>query len=209
MSSQPKWSTPERKAILVDLWLDIGDKCLLGHKTCREASHYIYNDPKVAEIAIPLKLPSGLTVYKRQKVAIPVKKVARLYDYRSETLIKEWKANDRLDRSVEQRQLQKALHRITSRNKPNAEFNADGFYDNQPIYYLDGLGISALTFKPFAKVRLASSYTYLFIELDKAIFRGISKNKKRRAIRHSKALPQEIDKRIFLKCWQAVRDYLK
>jgi hypothetical protein len=219
MSNQPKWSTTERKAILVNLWLDIGDRCLLGHKTCAEPSHYIYNDPQVVDVAVPQTVDAsyyeGIKAFKRTlkvckvvKVAIPNSKVARLYDFRAEALIKQWKANDRIDRIAQEREVQKALHRVTSRTKPNAQFDADAFYDNQPLYYLDGLGISGLTLKPFAKVRLASSYIYLFVELEKAIFKGISKNKKRKAIRHSKALPQDINKRISLKCWLAVKHYL-
>ena len=39
------------------------------------------------------------------------------------------------------------------------------FYDNQPEYYLEGLGISGITFKPFAKVRLSSSLIALHVDI--------------------------------------------
>jgi hypothetical protein len=205
----PKWSTPERQAYLVKLWLDIGDRCLLGHNVCSIPEHYAYNEFKPFELATPVKLPNGLDTYKVKVVSIPEKHIARLYDYFSEEVIKAWKDSDRIQRQAELRAFQDAIHRLPTRNRPNAEFNADQFYDDQPIYYLDGLGISGLTFKPFAKVRLSSSYAYLYVELEPSTFKGVSKSKKRKAIRYGKPLPESIDKQVNQICWLAVKHYLK
>jgi hypothetical protein len=80
------------------------------------------------------------------------------------------------------------------------------YYDNQPEFYLEGLGISGLTFKPFAKLRLASNYIRLHVELDE-ILKPMSKSKKRKAIRYGK-IPKDIQDRINIQCWQAVKHYM-
>jgi hypothetical protein len=85
------------------------------------------------------------------------------------------------------------------------QFNGIGkdiFYSGQPLYYFKGIGISGLTFKSFAKVRLASSFVNLHIDISDSL-RELSKNAKRKALRHGKLTEtawQGIDK--------AVRDYL-
>lgn len=209
MANQPKWATPDRQAYLVKLWLEYGNRCLLGHKVCHNPQHYVYTEPKAYEVAIPIKLPSGLDSYKVKVIAIPEEHIARLYEYLSEQAIASWKYQDRLQRQAELRAWRLTIHRITSRNKPRCDFNADAFYDKQPIYYLEGLGISGLTFKPFAKVRLSSSYTCLLVELDSQIFKPLSKNKKRKALRYGKGLPEVIEHKISNLAWLAVKHYLK
>ena len=44
--------------------------------------------------------------------------------------------------------------------------------------------MNGLTLKPFAKVKLSSSYEYLYVDLGTSL-RAVSKNKKRKAIRLS------------------------
>lgn len=229
MTNEPLWASPERKAHLVKLWLESGNRCLLGHQVCPIPEHYAYNKPQAVEVAIPrerslypklwrqinkgmnepIKLPAGLEGYEVKVIAINRKQIARLYAYLSEMQIESWKKEDRLLRQAELRAWQRELHRLPTRNKPRCEFNADNFFDNQPIYYLDGFGINALTFKPFARVRLSSGYACIFVELDKGIFRGVSKSRKRKAIRYGKPLPETTDKRVNLLVRQAVKHYLK
>ena len=76
----------------------------------------------------------------------------------------------------------------------------------QPAYYLDGLGISGLTFKPFARIRIASSFVFLFVDLGDTL-KGVSKSKRRKAIRYGKALPVNIQNEIHQLCRLAVRHY--
>ena len=78
----------------------------------------------------------------------------------------------------------------------------DRFYAEQPEYYLEGIGISGLTFKPFAKVRLASSFMHLHIDLGDSL-KGIGKNQRRKAIRYGR-----VSEAINQKVRQAVRHYL-
>ena len=77
----------------------------------------------------------------------------------------------------------------------------DMFYAEQPEYYLEGIGISGLTFRPFAKVRLASSLVQLHIDLGDTL-RQVSKAKRRKAIRYGK-VADTIQARIR----EAVRHY--
>jgi hypothetical protein len=83
----------------------------------------------------------------------------------------------------------------------------DIFYAEQPSHYVEGLGISGLTFKPFAKVRIASSYMRLFVDLGDTL-KDVPKVKRRKAIRYGKALPPEAQRRIEQTVRQAVKHYL-
>ena len=133
------------------------------------------------------------------------------YDPFIEGLIADWKADDRAERSALWQVELKALHGLAERGAVRGQFNAIGrdvFFSQQPQYYLDGLGISGLTFRPFAKVRLASSYMCLHIDIGEAV-KATSKARRRKAIRYGKPLPQEVRVEIDRICRQAVRHYLR
>ena len=124
-------------------------------------------------------------------------------------LIKDWVADDRAQDAAEWQVEQRQIHCLGERGKAKGEFNAiarDTFFASQPDYYLIGLGISGLTFKPIAKVRLASSYVVLFVDIADSL-KGVSKAKRRKAIRYGK-IPQEIQDRIDQECSKAVGHYL-
>ncbi len=144
---------------------------------------------------------------KVKTVSVPEQRVARLYELKSETAIKHWVADDREQRQADWQAERKAIHSLGERRLPlRGQFSAIGkdvFYADQPQFYLLGLGISGLTFKPFARVRLASSFMHLHVDLGDSL-KGVSKNRKRKAIRYGR-IDKEIDKR----CSLAVRDYLK
>ncbi|MBA7482878.1 hypothetical protein ES707_18377 [subsurface metagenome] len=59
---------------------------------------------------------------------------------------------------------------------------------------------------PFVRVRLASSYIRLYVDLGEAL-RQVSKNKRRKAIRYGKALPKSVKRAISSKVLEAVKDY--
>ena len=173
MTTQPKWSTLDRKAHLVKLFVDSGGFCIYGHKACSIPEHH--------------------------------------YEVYIEALIDDWKAEDREQARLDWEAERKALHSLGERRYPIAgRFNnisQDIFHDKQPLYYLEALGISGLKLQPFAKVKIASSYMRLYIDLGNSL-RGISKNKRRKAIRYGKELPKSIQERIAEKVSLAVRDYL-
>jgi len=124
------------------------------------------------------------------------------YELFIEGLIKDWVAEDRATRQAEREAEQKALHNLGERTRPvRGQFSAigrDAFYAEQPQYYIEGIGISGLTFRPFAKVRLASSFVRLHIDLGDSL-KQVSKNKRRKALRYGK-IPETIK--------TAVRHYL-
>lgn len=133
------------------------------------------------------------------------------YEVYIEYLIDDWKADDRAQRLAEWQAEQRRLHLVGERRYPlHGQFSAvskDIFFAEQPLYYLAGLGISGLTFKPFAKIRLSSSFAVLYINLGDTL-KGLSKSKRRKAIRYGKPLSYDIDRQIANICRVAVRHYL-
>ena len=173
MTTQPKWSTLDRKAYLVKLFLDSGGFCIFGHSNCLIPEHH--------------------------------------YEVYIERVIDDWKTEDREQARLDWIAESKAMHSLGERRYPiTGRFNnisQDIFHDKQPLYYLEALGISGLKLQPFAKVKIASSYMRLYIDLGDSL-RGTSKNKRRKAIRYGKELPKSIQERIAEKVSLAVRDYL-
>ncbi len=133
------------------------------------------------------------------------------YEVFIESLIDDWKAEDREQARLDWEAQSKAFHSLGERRLPiEGRFNnisMDIFHDKQPLYYLEGLGMDGLILQPFARVKLASSYMRLYVSLGDSL-RGISKNKRRKAIRYGKQLPKSISERIAEKVSLAVRDYI-
>ena len=226
--AMPKWVTPERQAHLVRLWAQFGNKCLLGHQTCSNLDHYIYREPKAVKVAKPVIVPCQdsngepirdkhgepihIILYRALTSVIYEEKQARLYELKSERQIDTWQADDRGQRQAELKAERRQMHSLGERRYPlRGRFSniaQDIFFDRQAQHYLEGLGISGLTFKPFAKVRIASSYMCLFVELGDTL-KAVSKSKRRKAIRYGKALPPDTQRRIDILCSLAVRHYLK
>jgi len=123
-----------------------------------------------------------------------------------EDLIKDWQSDDRIQRLTLPKAERIQLHRTSDRRFPIAgQFSGvskEVFFTEQPCYYLLALGINGLTLKPFAKVRLASSFIVLWVELDRVAYNQISKSKKRKAVRYHKRI-KDIDKAVNL----AVKHY--
>ena len=134
-----------------------------------------------------------------------------VYEARIRLIIADWIAEDRAEAQAEWQAEQRAIHNLAERGPLRGEFNATGrdvFYAEQPLYYQLGLGISGLTFRPFAKVRLSSTFTGLHVELGD-ILHGVSKSRRRKAIRYGKPLTRKVQGEIDAKCNKAVRHYLK
>jgi hypothetical protein len=129
------------------------------------------------------------------------------YEVYIEHIIEDWKEEDRESWKAER----KAIHSLGERRYPiRGQFSTiskDIFFESQPLYYLEALGMSGLTLQPFAKVKIASSYFHLYIDLGNSL-RSTSKNQRRKAIRYGKALPLEVEARIRKQVTLAVKDYL-
>lgn len=223
----PKWLTADRKSLLVKLWEQYGNQCLYGHTACPIPAHYLYIEPKGVKIAIPVKMPCRdtegnplkdkngnqlyLTVYGTKTVTIDEPKLARLYELKSEAVIKDWIADDRAAIEALWKAESLDIHRLGERRYPVrgrfSNISKDIYYPDQPQFYIIGLSMSGLTLKPFAQVRLSSSYIHLFVSLGDTL-KPLSKNKRRKAIRYSKALPKDIEDSVDTIIRQAVRHYL-
>ena len=149
----------------------------------------------------------GFCVFGHEKCLIP----NHHYYLYCEYLIRDWKQLDRQQSQAEWEAEQKAMHSLGERAYPiTGRFNAisrEIFASNQPLYYWEGQTVSGLTLKPFVRVRIASSYVRLDIDLGQAL-RQVSKSRRRKAIRYGKPLPQETQQAIRSKVLEAVRDYL-
>ena len=228
MPSKAKWATPNRQRYLVKLFVDYGNKCLLGHSVCNDIKHYIFSEPKTLEVAEPINMPckdiegntlkdnEGNTItlltYGIKKVFGYELKTARLYEFLSDRAIDNWKCDDKVQRLAEWQNERYWLHRTNDRRYPvSGQFSGlsrDIFFDSQPQYYIEALGISGLTFKPFCKVRLPSSYLHLYIELGDSL-KQLSKNQRRKAVRYGKPIPTRQELAINDIVRLAVRHYLK
>ena len=160
------------------------------------------------KVLVQLFLSSGgFCVFGHKKCLIP----EHHYHLYIEFLIEDWKQLDRALSQAEWEAERKVLHSLGERTYPiRGQFSAvsrEIFADNQPLYYLEGQSVSGLTLTPFVKVRMASSYMRLFVDLGEAL-RQVGKNQRRKAIRYGKPLPQEIQVIIRRKVLEAVRDYL-
>lgn len=133
------------------------------------------------------------------------------YELFIEGLIADWKADDSEARRIEYRLESIRLHSLAEPRQPlRGRFSAiskDIWKSSQPLYYIEGLGISGLTLHPFVRVRLSSSFMRLYVNLGDML-RGISKSKRRKAIRYGKPLPKTIQQAINELVRASVSDYL-
>ena len=147
----------------------------------------------------------GFCVFGHKNCLIP----EHHYEVYSEELIADWVNDDRAQREAEWNAERKAMHSTNDRRYPlHGRFDAvsqDVFFDRQPAFYLEGLGVSGLTFKPFARLRLSSNPMRLHVDLGD-ILKGYSKSKRRKAIRYGK-IPKPIQDKIHDVCWIAVKHY--
>lgn len=224
---QPKWVNSHRQADLVRLFVEGGNNCLLGHKNCPIPEHYLHTKYKLSSIAKAvdarcfnsngdvLKDENGnelyITVYESESVVETKQSLVTQYELLSDNAIKYWQSDDREQTQIEWKRERKAIHSLNESSLPiRGRFNNISsviYHESQPIYYLESIGMNGLTLKPFALVKMASSYQRLYVDLGNSL-RGISKNRKRKAIRYHKPLPSQADEAISIKVSEAVKHYL-
>ncbi|MBA7470258.1 hypothetical protein ES707_05546 [subsurface metagenome] len=150
----------------------------------------------------------GFCVYGHTDCLIP----EHYYEFFIEDLIADWKADDRAQDSADWQAERKRIHSLAERQYPlRGAFSAvskEIFFADQPQYYVVGIGISGLTFKPFVLLRLASSYICLYVDTGDRL-KGLSKSRRRKAIRYGKPLPLEYQKELSSLCRLAVKHYLE
>jgi len=133
------------------------------------------------------------------------------YEVFIEGLIDDWQAEDREQAKLDWQAERKIMHSLHEKNLPvRGRFNnisSEIWHNEQPVYYLESVSMDGLKLKPFAKVKLSSSYQHLYVDLGDSL-RGISKNKKRKAIRYNKPLPRQANDTVSQLIMQAVKHYL-
>ncbi len=194
MRNKPDWLTPERQANIESVLLKSNGHCIAGHKICLGYFENDYNGKARWHCAYERGNPcyGKYDLFASQVI---------------ERLIKDYHQEDREQAKLDYRQEQIALHGLGEHSFPmRGRFSAvsrEIYSSNQPVFKIEGFGISGLTLTPFAKVKLTSSYMHLYVELGTAL-RPLSKNKRHKIIRYGKALPPSASKSISA----AVRDYI-
>jgi len=205
----PKWATPERQAQLIDLFHRLGNRCLQGHDRCPIFEHYIEYVPYAVHYPILNSDGSGYGVgISRVHIAKP----NTLYEKIMGEVIRDWVADDAEGRAYERKLEAKRLHSFTDEHTFPLRGNFCAisrtiYNDSQPMFQILGLGVSGLTFKPFAKIRLASSDICLHVDISEAL-KPLSKCKRRKAIRYGKPLPHTIVEAVSASAALAIHDYL-
>jgi hypothetical protein len=232
--ASPKWITPERQAELVELFAKSQGFCVYVNKPCQgewERRSFVacawgnvcanpvpdgkpcryapeQGKPHLPCNAIHLNKIRWHCAYGEYPCSKPHDCHYELYASR---LIREWVQDDRAQAEEEWQEERKRLHDLGERRTPvRGQFNGIGrdiFHSRQPSYYLEGLGISGLTFKPFAKVKVANSFMRLHVNIGDAL-KAVSKSQRRKAIRYGKPLPKDVTGKVNELCSQAVRHYL-
>ncbi len=132
------------------------------------------------------------------------------YELYSEDLIADWKQADRETAIAEFIAEQRAMHSLAERPYPlRGQFSAiskEIWGGDQPLFYIQCLGMSGLTLRPYAKVRVSSSFVRLLVDLGDTL-RSVSKSKRRKAVRYGKPLPLRVEARILQEVRQAVKHY--
>ena len=132
------------------------------------------------------------------------------YERYMDSLIADWKADDISTRNYERKLIARRLHGLSECGSLRGTFNAIArtiYHDSQPLFELEALGINGLTFKPFAKVRIASSYVALHVDVSDTL-KELSKSKRRKVIRYGKPMPAKVAEALTETVSKAIRDYL-
>ncbi len=226
-NTSPKWLTNERKQAMIRIFLEYPDNCLQGHYLCTNPEHYEYTEHNYYTFAIEhiIQIRDELErlrfdangkpitvkvceIQNADKMSVTHK---RYHELLIDNAVKYWSDDSRRETLENWKRDRRELHKLNERSFPlRGRFNNISsviFHDNQPLYYLESIGMNGLTMQPYARVKLASSRQYLYVELGNSLI-GISKNRKRKILKYGK-LPKEseletIDNKVKI----AVKTYL-
>lgn len=135
---------------------------------------------------------------------------AHHYPVFMETCIEEWKAEDREARSLLLKLEQSTIHDGTY-GRYGSSFDPvtrDVYYQERPVYYLMGFGVSAASKRRIAVIRVPSTYVRLHVDVADA-FQSIkvSKNKRRKMDRYQSGPSAEVWAVVDTLCGEAVAAY--
>ena len=177
----PAWATPKRRRALIKLWERTGTRCRQGHLACPLAEHYVAENKRLFTVATDEVHQyvnddgERVTVesVRLSNAVVTTKTHRHLYQQLSEQLISDWKEADRIVKAEAARQESAELHHAFDDKGWSTRFDPaakDVFFAQQPAYYLEGMGVSGLTFHKIAKIRVSSSPTRLFVDCPKLTY---------------------------------------
>ena len=199
---KPQWATPERQATLVRLWRRYGGRCHQGHRSCSELGHYLHQTQRVELAARP---EAGGRVV---PVVVTTIEAIRPYILAQDDARETWKADDRDRRHHERIEASRTaptgevgvFGRTMTNYRPVSDpVTWDVDCESRPEYYLLNQGVD--TGRPFAKLRVAGTNVWLFVDTS-AAYRGrkARQNARRRGEQNFNPTVEDI-------CTAAVRDW--
>ena len=101
------------------------------------------------------------------------------YGFYVEELIRYWIAEDRAQREADWQAERRRIHRgpVRIRQGRFDTVSRDEFLARQPDYYLVAMSVDALTFRPVAQARIASTHVHLFVDIGPTL-QGVSRNRR-------------------------------
>jgi len=206
----PLWATPQRRAILVQLFQQSGGFCIYGHRPCPDPLHHYEYWIDGADVVVeateyitePMPFKGSETGFV-MNAKTPVKVFRKIH---LAGLIDGWKAEDKATAQVLWNRELQLMHQQPDRKGWKRRFDPvsrELFLANRPSYYLEAVGVSGLTFTRVAKVRVPSTNVRLFVDAAKS--KQPSKHQLRKAKRYG-ITPSETE-RVYDLCNLAVKDF--
>ena len=196
MANMPQWATPERRSHLTEQFEKYHGGCMLGYRPPEAVYHFLFQ-MDFFELTIADIVVDG------DSSKCVCQGCPHHYLGYQERVIAYWKEDDREARHQRLRLEREILHATPDRTGWKRRFDPierEKFFQRQGSYYIEGLGISGLTFKPIAKVRVPSTTQRLFVDVPKQDMNKMSRNARKRLRRRQQ---ESIDRN----CAAAVQDY--
>ncbi len=191
-----------RIAHLERLFLERAGKCRLGHPNCTDVTHYAYSVSKRLQVVtgydsgtmhivnVSYKTIQYTAVFQTMDDDGIIRYLTD-YDIQSEKCLKNWGEADRDEKHWNYKAEYDARHNFKDRLPIKGTFNGiakDIYYDTQPLFVIESLGVDGMTSHSMAKVRLTSDSTILFIDIND-IMSNQSKNARRKASKRGQISP--------------------
>ncbi|MFA5186774.1 MAG: hypothetical protein WC551_09880 [Patescibacteria group bacterium] len=194
----PLWATPPRRQVLTDIAIRSNGACTIGYKPPEALYLNMFLNG-----FLKLKL-SDMLDEDGDKTKAACYYCEHHYHNDTNKLIREWQEDDRAERAEELRLEQAQLHQMPDLTGWKRRFDPithEQFMLDRSPYYPEGFGISTLTFKRVARIRIPSAYTRLHVDLPS---QKLSYNKRKKLRRAQIKSDREM---VDTLCQSAVNDY--
>lgn len=217
MVTKPQWATQQRRAHLVKLFQEYGNRCLKGHLVCADYRHYVARsvrqEPAAERVWLDCvdqdgnKTGQRIDAWQVGRISVTTAYFSRQYDQVAETVIDSWKAEDRETRSMLLQLEQDTLHDGTY-GRYGGGFDPvarDVYQQTRPVYHLMAFGVAAESKQRIAVIRLPGTNLRLHVAVASA-YQGVkvSKNQRRKMARYQSGPPAPVWQEIDRLCCAAV-----